>query len=61
MVYGRGMRLNVMLQAPVTKRITTALRCNMLHYFDRQQISSALQLIDSPNQTDLQLQVGIKL
>ncbi len=61
MVYGKGLRGNAICQAMFGKHISAAVRCGVLHYFDRSQISSGPQLIPSANQTDIQLQIGIKL
>lgn len=61
MLYGRGVRANVMVEAGIARWLTAAIRCNMLHYLDRKQISSAHQLIDSANQTDVQVQVCVAL
>lgn len=60
MLYGNGIRANVLGQWQVIKNLSASLRCHYLHYFDRDQISSSHQLIDSSSQTDLQLQVMLK-
>lgn len=60
MVYGEGIRLNVLGQVKVAGNLSISLRGNMLCYFDRDQISSGHQLIDSSSQTDIQVQVGWK-
>lgn len=60
MLYGNGIRVNAIGQVQIMKSVSAALRCNIVHYFDRDQISSGHQLIDSPSQTDLQMQLTWK-
>lgn len=60
MLYGRGLRANIIAQSQLSKSMVLALRCNSLHYFDRSQISSGHQLIDSSHQTDISLQLQYK-
>lgn len=60
MVYGEGLRANIIGEASITKSLMLSLRCGMLHYFDRDKISSSYQAIDSSTQTDIQVQVAWK-
>lgn len=58
MLYGNGIYANAFAQLSLPHRITVALRCNRLQYFDRSTISSGAQMIDARGMTDLQLQLG---
>lgn len=60
MLYGHGIRMNIMGQADITKHIAIALRCVMLHYSDRNYIGSSHQMINGNNQTDIQAQLAWK-
>ncbi|MCM1079348.1 MAG: helix-hairpin-helix domain-containing protein [Bacteroidales bacterium] len=60
MVYGHGIRANILAKATITGGLQASVRCNFLHYFDRDRISSANQLIDSSSQTDLYFQLNWK-
>lgn len=57
MVYGRGLRGAAMVQYELAKRLKASLRCVSLRYLSRDKISSGEQEIDSPRQTDIQVQV----
>lgn len=59
MLYGRGVRANIMLLSAVTENISAALRCHSLRYLDRSTISASHQLIDSSSQTDISLQIQL--
>lgn len=59
--YGRGMRLAMSSRVDVGSRFRLALRIGHTKYFDRQSIGSALQQINHSYQTDLDLQLRVKL
>lgn len=59
MLYGRGIRANIMLLSAVTENISAALRCHSLRYLDRSTISASHQQIDSSSQTDISLQIQL--
>lgn len=61
MVYGSGLRLNAVAEARLTRHIGAGVRCSVLHFFDRDAISSGPQQILSATQTDIQAQLQIKL
>jgi hypothetical protein len=56
-----GMRVVGQLQWEPCKYISLATRYGLLHYFNRESISSGTQQILSPTQNDLWIQVGVKL
>ena len=60
MLYGQGLRLNIMLSAELIHGLTASAVCNVLHYFDRSVISSGAQQIDSSNKTDIALQLAYR-
>lgn len=60
MVYGKGIRGSAMAQMTLWRGITAALHCSLLHYFDRDQISSGAQMIPHSSQTDLGIQIRAK-
>lgn len=60
MVYGRGLRLNVIAQAQLGSHATLSLRSATLRYLDRHAISTGPQLIASASQTDVQVQLAMK-
>lgn len=59
--YGEGLRLSLMVQTTVARRLTLTAKLGFTHYTDRDVIGSGLQQIDSPSQTDIDLQVRWKL
>lgn len=59
--YGEGLRLSLMAQTTIARRLTLTAKLGFTHYTDRNIIGSGLQQIDSPTQTDLDLQVRWKL
>ena len=59
--YGEGLRLSLMAQTTFSRRLTLTAKLGFTHYLDRDVIGSGLQQIDSPSQTDLDLQVRWKL
>lgn len=61
MVYGEGMRANIIAECDVTKNILLSLQCTTTKYFDRTKISSGPQTIDSSQQTDLRIQMLLRL
>lgn len=58
--YGNGIRLALLLRADIGKATFIA-KCGSTHYYDRDQIGSGKQLIDSSWKTDVQLQVRLEL
>lgn len=58
--YGNGIRMAFLIRADLGKATLIA-KCGSTHYYDREQISSGHQLIDSSWKTDVQLQVRVKL
>ena len=59
--YGEGVRLSLMAQANVGRRLTLTAKLGFTHYFDRTTIGSGLQQINGPTQTDLDMQMRWKL
>jgi len=59
--YGQGLRLHLMAQGVVSRRLTITGKMGFTHYFDRATIGSGLQEINSASQTDLDLQLRYKL
>lgn len=60
MVYGQGLRTNLLAKAVIIKGLQATVRCNILNYFDRDKISSSYQQIDASSQTDLYFQLNWK-
>ncbi len=60
MLYGQGLRTNLLAKAIIIKGLQASVRCNILNYFDRDKISSSYQQIDSSSQTDLYFQLNWK-
>ena len=58
--YGEGMRLALMAQATVGKRLTLTAKAGYTRYFDRSTIGTGLQEIKASHTTDLDLQVRWK-
>ena len=58
--YGEGMRLAVMANAGVGKRLTLTAKAGFTHYFDRSTIGSGLQQVSASSTTDLDLQLRWK-
>lgn len=56
-----GMKLAALCSWTVTPRLILAARYGLLHYFNRSQIGSGTQLISSPSQNDLSLQLALSL
>ncbi len=54
--FGHGIRLGTFADADINKHIAIAAKIGLTKYFDRQTISSALQLIDKSYMTDLDIQ-----
>ena len=59
--YGEGLRLALMARGDVTRRLRLALRIGYTNYFDRSTIGSGLQQIAHSHQTDLDLQLRLRL
>lgn len=57
---GHGMRSTLNARATINDSLIIIAKLGLTHYFDRSQISSGLQQIDSSTQTDLELQVKWK-
>ena len=59
--YGEGLRLSLMGQVNVSHRLSFTVKLGLTRYFDREVISSGLQQIDGPMQTDLDMQMRWRL
>ena len=59
--YGEGLRLALMTQANVSRRLSFTVKLGLTRYFDRETIGSGLQQIDGPMQTDLDIQMRWRL
>ena len=59
--YGHGFHLTLLLRADLSRRWMALAKLSATRYFDRSHISSGLQQIDSRQQTDLELQVRLRL
>lgn len=55
--YGRGVSAVVMAECRTWRELYVAARWSMVHYFDRDVISSGVNLIDSSSKNDLSLQL----
>lgn len=53
--YGQGMRYYLLAQYAINRKLTAYFRFARTSYTDREEISSGLQTIDGPNQTDTAL------
>jgi len=58
--YGEGLRLHLLAQVSVGRRLSLTAKLGYTRYYDRSTIGSGLQLIDGPSQTDLDLQARWK-
>ena len=58
---GKGMRLCGVAQANITDQFIAVLKIGSTKYFDRKQIASSLQQINSSIKTDLELQIQWKI
>lgn len=61
MFYGHGMRYAMNLRAEFNKKIMLIAKLGITQYFDRNKISTGLQEIKGCKQTDLDLQLRIKI
>ena len=59
--YGHGIRYAVMGTADIGRRLSLTLKAGVTNYFDRSTIGSGLQLIDHSSQSDLLVQLNIKI
>ncbi len=59
--YGEGLRGAFTARLQATRALLLIAKLGITHYMDRSQISSGLQRIDGRNQTDLELQVKLRL
>ena len=59
--YGEGCRLAIMAQYSIKDRLQATAKLGHTRYFDRDEIGSALQLINSSRKTDLELQLIWKI
>ena len=57
--FGHGLRTALLIQLKAWKNTTLAVKAANTHYFDRTTIGTALQRIDSRNQTDIDMQARI--
>lgn len=53
--YGEGIRAYTLAQADIMKKLSVIAKCGMTHYFDRKEIGSSYQKINSSTQTDLDI------
>jgi hypothetical protein len=61
MYYGHGLRLSLMATARLGQWLQLAAKAGHTRYFDRQTIGSGLQEIGQPHQTDIDLQLRLRL
>lgn len=61
MMYGEGMRYAVLLRANLGKHFYLLGKLSTTDYFDRSHISSGMQRIDHSSQTDVEVQLSVKL
>ena len=59
--YGEGLRFALMTQASVSRYLSFTVKLGLTRYFDRETISSGLQQINGPLQTDLDVQMRWRL
>lgn len=59
--YGRGLRASMLLKANVSRAFTAQVKVGHTHYYDRDVIGTAERQIFSNHQTDIDLQVKVKL
>ena len=59
--YGEGLRFALMTQASVGRYLSFTIKFGLTRYFDRETISSGLQQINGPMQTDLDVQMRWRL
>lgn len=59
--YGHGLRYALMATADIGQHVALALKAGVTNYFDRSTIGSGLQLIDHSSQSDLLVQLNIKI
>ena len=59
--YGHGIRYAVMGTADIGRKLSLTLKAGITNYFDRSTIGSGLQLIDHSSQSDLLVQLNIKI
>ena len=59
--YGHGIRYALTARATLSHRVMIALKAATTDYFDRDHISSGLQQIDASSQTDIEMQLRIRL
>ena len=59
--YGEGIRYWLMLKANAGRKLTLTAKVGITDYFDRKHISSSYQQIDQSSQTDLDIQVRLKI
>jgi len=58
---GRGLRLHLMAQGSIGRRLTLTAKIGLTHYYDRSTIGTGLQEINSSSQTDIDVQLRYKL
>ena len=61
MLYGKGMRYTFVGSCRILQNLVFEMKYSLLHYFDRDKISSGLQQITGNSQHNLWLQMRIKL
>lgn len=59
--YGRGLRASLLLKAKMSRACTAQVKVGHTHYYDRDVIGTAERQIFSNHQTDIDLQVKVKL
>lgn len=59
--YGHGMRLALMLRTDISEHLMATAKVGHTHYFDRKAIGTAERTIYSNHQTDIDLQLRLKL
>lgn len=59
--YGRGFAATILAECRVWRQLSVAIRYNGARYFDRQSISSGVNLIESPWKNDISVQLRCRL
>ena len=61
MSYGEGIRYSFLFSYSVGSHLTFNGKLSIVDYFDRNHISTGMQLIDASSQTDVELQIRVRL
>lgn len=61
MMYGEGIRYGILVRADISKHLYLLGKISVTDYLDRNHISSGMQQIDQSSQTDVEIQLSVKL